>query len=93
MMFDRTLDYRSILMFWRFLVVGGFDRGDVRSGFGLSIDLDVLAIDCGEGFDRDDVRSGFGLSIDVDVLSIAAGGRTRSGFCLSIDAGGGIRPN
>jgi hypothetical protein len=43
---------------------GGFDRDDVRSGFGLSIDVDVVSIAGGGGFDRDDVRSGFGLSID-----------------------------
>jgi hypothetical protein len=58
-------------MFCRSLMVGGFDRDDVRSGFGLSIDVDDF-VDrwwCGE-FDRDDVRSGFGLSIDIDVLSM-----------------------
>jgi hypothetical protein len=64
-MFDRALDYRSILLFCRSLVVGGFDHDDVRSGFGLSIDMAVLSIIDDGGFDRDDVRSGFGLSIDA----------------------------
>jgi hypothetical protein len=105
-MFDRALDYRSMLMFCRSLMVGGFvgvasalpnrgdvrsmlvfcrsmlmvdrfDRGDVRSGFGVSIDIDVLSMLMVGGFDRDDVRSGFGLSIDIDVLSISGGGRIR----------------
>jgi hypothetical protein len=31
------------------LVVGGFDRDDVRSDFGLSIDVGVLLISDGEG--------------------------------------------
>jgi hypothetical protein len=37
-MFDRALDYRSMLMFCRSLMVEGLDRDDVRSSFGLLID-------------------------------------------------------
>jgi hypothetical protein len=44
MMFDRAFDYQSMLMFCRSMVLGGIDRDDVRSGFGLSIDVDVLSI-------------------------------------------------
>jgi hypothetical protein len=47
MVFDRALDYRSMLMFCRSMMVKGFDRDDVRSGFGFSIDIDVLSIDGG----------------------------------------------
>jgi hypothetical protein len=97
-MFDRALGYRSMLLFCRSLMVGGFDRDDIRSGFGLSI---YHCCFCRSlvvgGFDRDDVRSGFEFSIDIDVLSIAGGGGfvgvasalpnrgdVRSGFGLSI---------
>jgi hypothetical protein len=31
------------------LMVGGLDRDDVRSGFGVSIDIDVLSIADGGG--------------------------------------------
>jgi hypothetical protein len=44
MMFDRALGYRSMLLFCRSLMVWGIDRGDVRSGFGQSIDIAVLSI-------------------------------------------------
>jgi hypothetical protein len=49
MIFDRALGYRCMLMFCRSLMVGGFDRDDVRSIFGRSIDVDVVSIDGGEG--------------------------------------------
>jgi hypothetical protein len=48
MRFDRALVCRSMLMFCRSLVMRGFDRDDVRSGFGRSIDVNVLSIDAGE---------------------------------------------
>jgi hypothetical protein len=44
MMFDRALDCLSMLMFCRSLVVEGFDRDDVRSGLGLSIDVDDFRV-------------------------------------------------
>jgi hypothetical protein len=81
----RLVDVRSILMFYRSLMVGGFDRDDERSGFGLSINDDdfmvvlsiaggdfmvVLSIVGGGGFDRCDVRSGFGVSIDPCCLNV-----------------------
>jgi hypothetical protein len=78
MMFDRALDYRSMLMFCRSLVVGDsivvmFDRAlDCRSMLMFCRSMMV------GGFDRDDDRSGFGLSIDIDVLSIADGAGNRS---------------
>jgi hypothetical protein len=49
MMFDRALDYRSMLMSCRSQMVVGFDRDDIRSGFGLSIDVAVLSIADGGG--------------------------------------------
>jgi hypothetical protein len=67
MMFDRVVGYRSILMFCRSMMVGGFERGDVRSGFWLSIDIDVLEIAGGGGFDCVDDRSGFELSTRLQV--------------------------
>jgi hypothetical protein len=67
-MFDRFLGYRSMLMLCRSMMVGGFDRDDVRSSFGLSINVDVLSIAGGGGFDRDDVRAGFRLSIAYGTL-------------------------
>jgi hypothetical protein len=48
----------------------GFDRGDVRSGFGLSI-LVLCRSLMAEVFDRDGVRSGFGLSTFFPVFCFA----------------------
>jgi hypothetical protein len=52
MTIDRAWDYRSILMFCRSLVAGGFDRDDFRSGFGVSIDVGVFSI-----AGREEIRS------------------------------------
>jgi hypothetical protein len=49
-LFDRAFDYRSMLMFCRSMVVEGLDRGDIRSGFGLSILVLCLSLMV-EGFD------------------------------------------
>jgi hypothetical protein len=38
-----------MLMYCRSLVVEGFDHDEVRSGFGMSIDVDVLSIVGDEG--------------------------------------------
>jgi hypothetical protein len=60
------------------MMVRGLNRGDDRSGFGVSIDVCVCRSLVVVGFDHCDIRSGFGLSIDVGVLSIIGGGKIRS---------------
>jgi hypothetical protein len=53
-------------------IVGGAsalpNRDEVRSGFGLSIDIAVLSMLTIGEFERDEVRSGFWLSNQVKTL-------------------------